>query len=207
MISGEIDLPLNNLLDETHNEYNNVDDNSLISHNNNNNNNNKRTFDSLDSIEDPQFNGNNHITVNQSSIRNTISNTNNNNNTTNNKRLKHETIDILEETKNNTYSNNVSKEITSNSLSFIQNQKLLKCFSSLRNNYLSLCSSYNELVDKLESVEQENQILIEQSKLNNGNEEQWKIEKERFMLEREDMKSMLDALLHEVTILRRKTKN
>ena len=77
----------------------------------------------------------------------------------------------------------------------------------MRNNYLSLCSSYNELVDKLESVEQENQILIEQSKLNNGNEEQWKIEKERFMLEREDMKSMLDALLHEVTILRRKTKN
>lgn len=83
--------------------------------------------------------------------------------------------------------------------------KFLRCFSILRSNYLSLCESHNELVDRLDAMEQENKKLIEKS--NEKEQEEWKIDKDRFLLEREEMKAMLDSLLHEVTILRRKTRD
>ncbi|GAV29050.1 hypothetical protein PMKS-002529 [Pichia membranifaciens] len=82
--------------------------------------------------------------------------------------------------------------------------KFLKCFSILRANYLSLCNSYNEVLDKLSTAETENQILSQRLASKENEKEQWKIDKDRFLFEREDMKAMLDGLLHEVTVLRRK---
>ncbi|ODQ45494.1 hypothetical protein PICMEDRAFT_13209 [Pichia membranifaciens NRRL Y-2026] len=82
--------------------------------------------------------------------------------------------------------------------------KFLKCFSILRANYLSVCNSYNEVVDKLSTVEAQNKILSQNLATKENEKEQWKIDKDRFLFEREDMKAMLDGLLHEVTVLRRR---
>lgn len=88
------------------------------------------------------------------------------------------------------------------------NNKFLKCFSVLRTNYISLCESYNDLLDKLEFTESENRLLVDKFNQIENEKEQWKIDKDRVLLEREDMKSMLDGLLHEVTVLRhRERKN
>ena len=88
--------------------------------------------------------------------------------------------------------------------SSLKETKFLKCFSILRANYLSLCNSYNEVLDKLSTAETENQILSQRLASKENEKEQWKIDKERFLFEREDMKAILDGLLHEVTVLRRK---
>lgn len=85
-----------------------------------------------------------------------------------------------------------------------QENKYLQCFSILRTNYLSLCESYNQMVDKLSACEEENKRLKNQSINLDQEKDQWKIDKDRILLEREEMKSMLDSLLHEVIILRRK---
>lgn len=86
----------------------------------------------------------------------------------------------------------------------LEKGKLLKCFKTLRNNYLSLCESYNDVVDRLNGSEKERKMLAAKTVNSETEKEDWKIEKDRILLEREDMKAMLDALLHEVTILRRK---
>lgn len=90
------------------------------------------------------------------------------------------------------------------SSSSAKESQYLKCFSILRANYLSLCNSYNEVLDKLSTVETENESLSKRLKTKENEKEQWKIDKDRFLLEREDMKAMLDGLLHEVSVLRRK---
>lgn len=81
-------------------------------------------------------------------------------------------------------------------------KKLLKCFSILRTNYLSLCDSYNNLLDELESTEIEKNMFTSKCYEMEKDKKQWQFEKERLLLEREDMKSILDGLLHEVTTLR-----
>ncbi|AWU75446.1 uncharacterized protein C5L36_0B06910 [Pichia kudriavzevii] len=96
-----------------------------------------------------------------------------------------------------------------NSISSSSNEenKFLKCFSILRTNYLSLCESYNKVLDKLEFVEEQNKALLEKTKaVSDSEREKWKMEKDRFLLEREDMKAYLDGLLHEVTVLRQREK-
>lgn len=85
-----------------------------------------------------------------------------------------------------------------------KDNKFLKCFSILRSNYLSLCSSYNEILDKLSATEAENKILKEKTEAEEREREQWEMDRYRYELEREDMKAMLDGLLHEVTVLRNK---
>ncbi|KAG0688750.1 PAX-interacting protein 1 [Pichia californica] len=110
------------------------------------------------------------------------------------------------ENSNNTvsYKNKKARIDENQSSDFIQENKILKCFSILRTNYLSLCTSYNEILDKLSDVETENKSLLKKIEDKENEKEEWKANKDRLYLEREDMKAMLDGLLHEVTILRRR---
>jgi hypothetical protein len=104
----------------------------------------------------------------------------------------------------NNIDNIEAKKQKLSSVSINQENKFLRCFSILRTNYLSLCESYNDLVDKLSASEEENRKLRSQSINLDAEKEQWKIDKDRILLEREEMKAILDSLLHEVTILRSK---
>lgn len=139
-----------------------------------------------------------------------LNNTNNNNNNNNNNlhKKKQRILDKritkpTQTSKHNTKTHNSLKKDHLN-VENLEKGKLLKCFKTLRNNYLSLCESYNDVVDRLNGSEKERKMLAAKTVNSETEKEDWKIEKDRILLEREDMKAMLDALLHEVTILRRK---
>lgn len=85
--------------------------------------------------------------------------------------------------------------------------KIRKCFSVLKSNYIELCETHNSVVDRLAKSEKENCIL--RSTLNNTITEKEKLEddKDRFQLKNEEMKAILDSLLHEIITLRSKSTN
>ncbi|GMG55891.1 unnamed protein product [Ambrosiozyma monospora] len=62
-----------------------------------------------------------------------------------------------------------------------EENKFLKCFSFLRTNYLSICSSHNSLLAMYNNSE---------------------IERVKLKVENEEMKGLLDAALHELNVLR-----
>ncbi|TID29184.1 hypothetical protein CANINC_002141 [Pichia inconspicua] len=88
----------------------------------------------------------------------------------------------------------------------VDNSSLRKCFSKLKSNYLSLCQTYNRLLDDYNKTKHQNKELRRALDDAITEKEILENEKDYYLVEREDMKAAIESLLHEVTIYRSKSK-